>query len=707
MSRKSRAEADAALPAAGETVVVDAVPVNRRPTRRAMAAILDKADPGPSDFAPPTAADLTLDQLCPSPLNPRRQIDEEALAPLADSIVANGILQALLVRPVSEAAMRSWVEAGNLAPSYEIICGARRHTAALLAYGDGRLDSAMFRMPVRIRNCSDGELVMLAATENLARADMHPLDEAAVFQAMRPHVKPAEGQTVETAIGKALGVSERTVFRRLALLRCAPEVQEALREKKITLAHAQAYSLGAPERQRDILEDHLSGGENSMGEPLRAEDIKYELTETEEAGLIPVERAIFDPADYPGEIVDDPETGERYFSDRGEFERLNDKALLAKVDALSKQWPWVDIDRRGWLADYQTTGFASDDPALGAVIRMRREGGIQIVAPALRNNTLHERRDAAFRDRHERRDAAFRERHGRAPGETPPAVKPAEAGDKTGTAPRPPLSQAQLERLHEMKSQALRRAVIARRTHDGRVPIALACLGLLGAREIRGMARKQEHIAGYGERVHPVDSPLADTAAIDQLLKTASLDLPPKLKWKGDRFNASFDRDSEAAAAWFGALMRLPTDDLYELHARLVAERIGSWLPIDKPDHSGGLAHYLPRLGDSPLASAIATYAGATEDLADIWQVDRDWMAQYGRDRLWSMAQFQCHISNANRLKKGELLDVVMEQPKGFWTASLFPEARFQTEKEAEKALAEPLPQPRGSLETLMEASGG
>jgi hypothetical protein len=439
------------------------------------------------------------------------------------------------------------------------------------------------------------------------------------------------------------------------------------------LARRRPFSVGEQERQKEALHEIVNRGARSWvgTEPA---DIREEMTAGDER-RIPLDKAIFDLSTYPqASIIEDPETGEKWGTDLAEYNRLQDEALDAKATELRKTWPWVEIVHGHFGSEFDIWSVEEGDPKAGALIAVNSHTGkVEIYAPALRREPRQDFDGAA-------------------------STGSASEG-KQAAPPRPPLSQKQLEQLHATKTRALRRAIAERRTHDGRVPIALACLGMLGAREIRGLAPQQEHIAGYGDRVHSVDSALAETAALDQLLKTASLDLPKNFKAHG-RFDAAFSRNSKAAAAWFGALMALPGDDLYELHARLVAERFGSWLAMDKDTgHHGDLSRYLPRLGDSPLAIAIAQYTGAEPHLADLWQPDREWFEQYGKDRLFAIAHSQCHIRNANQLKKGQLVDVVMEQPKGFWTASLFPEAAFQSEADAEKALdltrtQLPLPEP-------------
>src|SRR3954469_21998075 len=106
MSRRSRTESAAALDS------VDTTAETTSAVAETPAPVAETAETTPfADFSPPAAADIPVDQLCPSPLNPRRAIDGDGLEPLEDSIVANGILQPLLVRPASGAANDAWMAA--------------------------------------------------------------------------------------------------------------------------------------------------------------------------------------------------------------------------------------------------------------------------------------------------------------------------------------------------------------------------------------------------------------------------------------------------------------------------------------------------------------------------------------------------------------------------------------------------------------------
>lgn len=605
------------------------------------------ATPALSPSSPATSDELDPAIVFPSPLNPRRMIEDSDLDELMQSIAANGLLQAILVRPSPQRDIEG--------ERYEVICGARRLAAVTKAIKQGLLP-ADYRIPARIRDCTDSELVLLAATENLARADMHPLDEAAVFAAMRPHVKPTGGQTVEEAIGKALGVSGRTVFRRLALLRCAPEVQEALRGKKITLAHAQVYTLADEKRQRHVFEEQQrrldARDDDLFNRRMTGDELREDLIDDDE--LIPLDRAFFDPALYQGRIVEDAETEARYFADPAEFKRLQDLAIRAKAEELKAEWPWVEIERRDWLQGYETHGVKKTDKEAGAVILVRRDGQVLITAPALKYKTVADREKARA------------------------TVGKKKTGAAGPSMPARPLTEAQINTVHLAKTRALRRGVAG----DHRVALASVCLGLLGGCEVKGV-----QLDNFEDRqALKFTSDDRETQRLLHLVVTAALDLPEKQRPKRGEmpdFRGWADERAEADR-WFAALLSLADDDLAELFRRLVAERVGSWV--------GFAPNSPPWYGDSDLAVTIAGEIDAAAHLPDLWHPDLDFFKGYGRDRLVMIAHDQLHIRNADKMKKGELASLCAEQPKGFWRPEHFPELRFQSEADAIAALAAPLP---------------
>lgn len=608
--------------------------------------------------------ELPLGRVLASPLNPRKSRGDEGIEALARSIGEKGLLQPILVRPSSQLDIEG--------QHFDIIHGERRHAASALAVARGWLP-ADYQIPARIRACDDDELVLLAAIENLAREDMTPLDEAELYALLRPRVSPNDGETREAAIARLFNnsVSERTVFRRLALLRLVPEAQVALAAKEISLGQAQALALGAEHRQREV----LGRGPDELPD---AEDIREHVLDDRP----PVTEAVFDLALYSGEIVDDTVTGERFFADRHEFERLQLAALEARAEALRQRgkWQWVEVvplDGSFWQGycerDPSTyEDWKPADPGVGAVVMLvegyhGRTPKIEVKAPVMRKAEA----EAAVKAR----------QRGTSPGE------PAEA------AARDPLSKVQQATLHAAKTRTMRRAVAG----DPSLATALAIIGLLGAREVR--------LGSEGYPIGPavenrIDSPTENIAAIGALLDRArGPRLPRDQKalagtWKP---HEGLDLKGDAAQlAWLDAIMELPGPDMNRLFALLVAERIGSWyLPVNQG--YGGVAE----IGDTPLAVGIAgwctdvTVTSLRQVDREDWAPDAEFFKGYPKDRLLDLARIlNVKLVGQGRaphnlagIRKSELVDLLAAEPAGFWTPDLFPETRFQSEKAARAAI--------------------
>src|SRR5581483_11957159 len=104
---------------------------------------------------------VPLSKLAPSKDNPRRQLDKKAIAGLAASIQADGVLQNLVVE-----------KAGG---AYRIISGARRFLALKLLKQQGVID-ASYKVPVEIRKFDPADALRIATIENVQRADLDPID---------------------------------------------------------------------------------------------------------------------------------------------------------------------------------------------------------------------------------------------------------------------------------------------------------------------------------------------------------------------------------------------------------------------------------------------------------------------------------------------------------------------------------------------------
>jgi ParB/RepB/Spo0J family partition protein len=147
------------------------------------------------------AQEIPLDEIFVSPTNPRRHYDEKKLADLADSVGKLGVLQPVLVRPSGKNAPAPW----------ELIFGTRRFKAAHLA----KLET----IPIRVVEMTDDEVLDAQAVENGQREDVHPLEEAELYELM---LKPPTGanyapRTVDQIAAK-VAKSKAWVYSRLKLL---------------------------------------------------------------------------------------------------------------------------------------------------------------------------------------------------------------------------------------------------------------------------------------------------------------------------------------------------------------------------------------------------------------------------------------------------------------------------------------------------------
>jgi ParB family chromosome partitioning protein len=168
--------------------------------------------------------EVPISSIRPNPLQPRAHFEEEAMSSLAASIKQLGVLQPILVREVD-----------NGSESYEIIAGERRWRAARRA--------GLQTIPVLVRSeTADVHSLEQALVENLHRADLNALEEAAAYQQLIDEFGLTHEQ-VATRVGK----SRATVTNTLRLLQLPAGAQRALAEGAITAGHARAL-LGTPDR---------------------------------------------------------------------------------------------------------------------------------------------------------------------------------------------------------------------------------------------------------------------------------------------------------------------------------------------------------------------------------------------------------------------------------------------------------------------------
>lgn len=169
---------------------------------------------------------LETASLQPGKYQPRSNMDQAALANLAESIKAQGIMQPILVRAIG-------------VDRYEIIAGERRWRAAQLAGLD--------EVPVIIREVTDDAALAISLIENIQREDLNPLEEAMGIQRLINEF----GMTHQTA-AEALGSSRSAVTNLLRLLNLAGPVQDMMMQGKIDMGHGRALLALEPVQQIQI-----------------------------------------------------------------------------------------------------------------------------------------------------------------------------------------------------------------------------------------------------------------------------------------------------------------------------------------------------------------------------------------------------------------------------------------------------------------------
>jgi ParB family transcriptional regulator, chromosome partitioning protein len=182
---------------------------------RGLAAILSVSDAGEHDG--PELRELHVELVAPSPEQPRKRFDEEALQALADSVKERGVLQPVLVRP----------RAGG---SYEIVAGERRWRAAKLA--------GLETLPALVQQRDDAQSLEAALVENMAREDLNPIEAARAVAGLVEEL----GLTRED-VGRRVGRSRVAVSNLLRLLDLPDEAIALVEDGSLTEGHGRALLL--------------------------------------------------------------------------------------------------------------------------------------------------------------------------------------------------------------------------------------------------------------------------------------------------------------------------------------------------------------------------------------------------------------------------------------------------------------------------------
>ncbi len=157
---------------------------------------------------------LRVAEIEPNRDQPRKVFSDEAITALADSIREHGMLQPILVRPISSG-------------GYQIVAGERRWRAARML--------GMDEVPVNIRELSDIEAMQIALIENLQRENLNPIEEALGYKELIENY----GMTQEK-VAKTVGRSRSAVANAVRLLSLPERVQKMLENGELSAGHAKA-----------------------------------------------------------------------------------------------------------------------------------------------------------------------------------------------------------------------------------------------------------------------------------------------------------------------------------------------------------------------------------------------------------------------------------------------------------------------------------
>lgn len=232
-----KSEEATALAGRSDTVRADAAAAHRLASERGVAAAklvsTRQKDEQPSEPSRPAAtadqsesaveaevvegayfAEVLIDSISPNPRQPREVFDEDALAELVTSIQEVGLLQPVVLRQLS-------------AGTFELIMGERRWRACR--------EAGLEKIPAIVRATDDDKLLLDALLENLHRAQLNPLEEAAAYDQLLKDFSCTHDQLADR-----IGRSRPQVSNTLRLLRLSPPVQRRVAAGVLSAGHARA-----------------------------------------------------------------------------------------------------------------------------------------------------------------------------------------------------------------------------------------------------------------------------------------------------------------------------------------------------------------------------------------------------------------------------------------------------------------------------------
>lgn len=170
------------------------------------------------------SSEISVNQIQQNPYQPRKHFDADQIASLSASVREHGILQPLVVREVDG--------------RYQLIAGERRLRAAQ--------EAGLTKVPVRVVDFNDQQVIEAALVENIQRADLNPIEKAQGFKEYLDRFNLSHDQ-----LAQRLGLARSTITNLINLLDLAPEVVEGVRLNQVSEAHAKLLK-GIKSRDKQI-----------------------------------------------------------------------------------------------------------------------------------------------------------------------------------------------------------------------------------------------------------------------------------------------------------------------------------------------------------------------------------------------------------------------------------------------------------------------
>jgi len=229
-----------------------------------------------------TLKKLPIEKLQRGKYQPRRDMDQQALEELAESIRSQGVMQPIVVRPIDDA-------------RYEIIAGERRWRASQLAGLD--------QVPAVIRDVPDETAIAMALIENIQREDLNPMEEAFALKRLQD-----EFELTQKEVAEAVGKSRTAVTNIMRLLNLSDEVKTMLEHGDLEMGHARCLLTLEPEKQRFVARAIVAKGlsvrqAEALSKKAQTDDNVEKLVEEENKDIAKLQEQLGEKVGVPVQIM--------------------------------------------------------------------------------------------------------------------------------------------------------------------------------------------------------------------------------------------------------------------------------------------------------------------------------------------------------------------------------------------------------------------